>query len=158
MTSDHFCAFKKALRAAFGAKRPVVAGACVQGCLGSGRGADREGHSRPRGINSGLGDSCYRVANTRYALPRTAMLSFKKRDFGSRLCDLFKDHSTLGVFARSQASARCYRTLSVSSGPAVMNQRLKWLPGASRRKSHMKGAVTLVFGSAFLAISASPRT
>src|SRR5450631_591849 len=39
-----------------------------------------------------------------------------------------------------------------------MNQRLKRPPGASRRKSHMKGAVTLVFGSAFLAISASPRT
>jgi hypothetical protein len=54
--------------------------------------------------------------------------------------------------------ARCYRTLSVSSGPAVMNQRLKRPRGASRRKSHMKGAVTLVFGSAFLAISASPRT
>ena len=53
---------------------------------------------------------------------------------------------------------RCYRTLSVSSGPAVMNQRLKRAPGASRRESHMKGAVTWVFGSAFLAISASPRT
>jgi hypothetical protein len=53
------------------------------------------------------------------------MLSFKRREFGARMCDLFKDHSTFLVFVFTQS---CRDRFSMLLRPKVILPLLQHLP------------------------------